>query len=350
MPITLLDELALEQNKLRAGIIQALVEQVMLQDRVPYETTGNMNVSVTYLSDVPTVPLRFINETPAGSQAKFAQLQETLHVLDTDIDIDPVLIANKNQVMPVEVAQVKAVSASIGYRANDLTVNGDPGADARQPLGLKIRLRDDVRFNGQTVNATGSAVELDCRPTATDADLLTWLNKLDELHNLLRNKTSAFLVNQQTILNLWAGLRKLKLLDTTKDQFDREINMYRGVPFLDVGYKETGAINGSPSAAGQLGDQIIGNDSHSFAAAGDPGPGNGANAYTNTSPIYGVVFGEDMYMGLQQEAMRVKPYGETPDPPHFHRTNIRWVFHPGVPFQKRAVGRLIGCAMSVLPA
>src|SRR3990172_10417609 len=103
MPITLLDELAIEQPKLRKGIIQTLVESVMLQDRIPYETTGNLSVPVTYLSGIPTVPLRHINEAATASQVQHAQLVETLHIFDTDIDIDPVLAANKNQIQPIEV-------------------------------------------------------------------------------------------------------------------------------------------------------------------------------------------------------------------------------------------------------
>lgn len=337
MAVSLLDELAIEQPKLRKGIIQTLVESVMLQDRVPYETTGSLHLPVTYLSGIPTVPLRHINETPAQSQATHNQLTETLHIFDTDIDIDPVLAANKNQIQPIEVVQTQAVVKGLGYRINDLFINGDPTVNAREPMGLKYRLTNDVRFNGQTVNAeSAGTTPVGLNSAAADANRLLFLNKLDELFYLLEfGKGTVLLTNRQMVLTLWAILRTLKLLDTTRDQFDREIAMYRGVPIIDVGFKPTAAVSGSPDADGVGSTQIIGNNS-------DTPTGGGALAYTASNVCYAVRLGEDYFMGLQQEPMRVKPLGETHDSPHFIRTNIRWVQNPGVPFQKRAIARLVG--------
>lgn len=336
MPITLMDELAIEQPKLRKGIIQTLVESVMLQDRIPYETTGNLQVPVTYLSGIPSVPLRHINETATATQVTHGQLVETLHIFDTDIDIDPVLAANKNQIQPIEVIQTQGVVKALGYRVNDLFINGDPTSDAREPQGLKYRLTNDIRFNGQTVNADSNTTPVGVSPASADANFLTLLNKLDELFYLLEfRKGLVLLVNRQMVLTLWAGLRKLKLLDTTRDQFDREIGVYRGVPIIDIGFKPGAAITGQPDTAASATNQIIGNNA-------DTPTGGGANAYTASSVAYAASLGEDYLMGLQQEAMRVKPLGETQTSPHFIRTNIRWVMNPGVPFQKRAIARLVG--------
>jgi hypothetical protein len=339
MSITLLDELAIEQPTLRKGIIQTLVESVMFQDRIPYETTGNLQVPVTYLSGIPTVPLRHINETATQVQASFGQLVETLHIFDTDIDIDPVLAANKNQIQPIEVVQTQAIVKALGYRVNDLLINGDPTVDAREPMGLKYRLTNDVRFNGQTVNAgnDASTVTIGVGPAAADANFLQLLNKLDELFYLLEfRKGTVLIVNRQVVLTIWAGLRKLKLLDTTRDQFDREIAVYRGVPIIDIGFKPTAAITGQPDAYGATTNQIIGNNQ-------DLPTGGGAVAYAvGSSPMYAVCLGDDYFIGLQQAAMTVKHLGEIHTTPHFLRTNIRWVMNPGVPFQKRAIARLVG--------
>jgi hypothetical protein len=61
MAVTLMDELALEQSVMRKGIIKALVEQVMLQDKLGWSSVGALQLPVTYLSGIPTVPLRHIN-------------------------------------------------------------------------------------------------------------------------------------------------------------------------------------------------------------------------------------------------------------------------------------------------
>lgn len=336
MPVTLMEEMAISQPKLRKGIIQTLVESVMLQDRIPYETTGALSLPVTYLSGIPTVPLRHLNEAATSVEATHNQLVETLHIFDTDIDIDPVLLDNKNQIQPIEVVQTKAITRALGYRINDLAINGSPIVDAREPMGIKYRLENDVRFNGQTVNADTNTTPVGVSPAAADANFLTLLNKLDELFYLLEfGPNTLLLTNRQTVLTLWAGLRKLKLLDTTRDQFDREIAVYRGVPIIDIGFKASAAIDGQPDAAAAAVNQIIGNNS-------DTPTGGGSNAYTASNTMYAVRLGDEYCMGLQQTAMVVKPIGQIHTSPHYHRTNIRWVQNPLVPFQKRAIARLVG--------
>jgi hypothetical protein len=269
---------------------------------------------------------------------------ESLNIIDTDIDIDPVLVAIKNQITPIEVAQTKAVVASIGYRINDLFVNGDPLSDAREPRGIKVRLRDDPRLLGQTVNCSANATPIDVKPATIAASAVNayiFLNKIDELLATVPN-TSFMLMGRQATLAFWSMLRAAKLLDVTKDQFERQIGSYRGVPFLDPGFKPVAAISGSTDAVAADTNQILGNDADVFTAGADPGVGNGANAYAHSNIVYAVRTGDDYLASLQLEPLRVKALGETEASPHYVRTNIRWVVNPCAPMQKRCVARLIG--------
>lgn len=353
MGVTLLDELALEKQSLRGGIIKAYIEQDMIQSRIPWETTESLQTTITRLTEVPRVPFRMINEVPSGVSVKHSQSMETLYIMDTDIDIDPVLMKSKNRIMDLNVAQTQGVMQGLAYQMNDIFINGDTGTDPREPQGLKVRLRDDARFAGGTVNATANTTKLDFSPDATDANKLAALYALDQLHMfVLRGKTSAFVSNQQFVLTMWAAMRSLKLLDTTRDQFDREINMYRKVPILDIGYKPEAAINGTPDATTVESSQIIGFDADDYDA-GDPGPGNGANAYQNTNTVYGLVWGSaggaastNGLVGLQESPLETTPIGKTQEPPHFYRTNFLWVCNPCVPLDMRSVGRLIGLQLT----
>lgn len=357
MPLTLLDELALEKQSLRKGIIQSLLEQVSIQDRLTWETSESMATTVTRLTGVPRVPHRLINEVPSAVQVTHTQSQETLYIMDTDIDIDPVLMMAKNRIMSLEVAQVRGVSAGIGYQINDLFINADTASDPREPQGLKVRLRDDIRFAAGTVNVSADTTKLDFSPDASDANLLTALNKLDELYMFaFRGNMSAFISNQQFVLRMWAGLRKLKLLDTTKDQFDRKINLYQGVPILDIGYKPESAISGIPDATTVESTQIIGFDADDYDAGNDPGPGNGSQAYTDTNTVYGVRFSPstgradgsatDGLVALQFAPLKIDNLGKTQEPPHFHRTNVLWVYNPCVPLDIHCIGRLVGLQLT----
>ncbi len=340
-PVTLVDELALETDAMRKGVIMTMVEESPVFRRIPFETTGALNIPITYLAGVPTVPLRHINEAPALTEASFAQASESLNIIDTDIDIDPVLLDNKNQVQKLDVAQTQAVVSSIAQRVVDLFINGDPTSDAREPLGIRRRLGVEGRFNGQTVaGATGGNLRFD--PGTTAANHLLFLSKLDELMGVQQDKTNAFIVARQTLVNIWALLRANRLLDTTEDMFDKRILVYAGVPFLDAGFVPAAAITGTLDTAGNQTNQVIGNDADDYNAVPINGQlPAGVTGQANSSTIYGVRFDTDFCVGLQQTPMRVKPFGETDAAPHYVRTNIRWVIHPAACFQKRAISRLM---------
>jgi hypothetical protein len=343
--VTLVEELALEMPKLRKGIIKTLVEASPFGRRIPFDTTGALSVPVTYLSGIPTASLRFINEAVGTQKAAFTQLVETLAIFDTDIDIDPVLLANKNQIQRLDVAETQAKMEAMMYDLVEYAVSGDPTADARQPRGLKRSLGEEPRFNGQTLNATASAVEAETRVgTATDGNYRAFFHNINQLLYRVDNKASCLLTNNQVVLTMWAAAQQLRLFATTSDSYDKDIQVYRGVPIIDAGWKASGAIEGNFAAAGAAGDQIIGNDSEATTAT------NGGQLYTNQTPIYAVRFGPEHYQGLQQEALQNKVIGETDASPHYFRTNVRWVVHPAGMFQKRAAARLIGHAFSVAPA
>lgn len=343
--VTLLDELSISQPKLRAGIIKTLLESVMLQDRVPYITTGSKQATVAFLSGVPSVGLRFLNETVGTIKASFSQMTEVLSIIDNDIDIDPVLLDEKNQIVGIQTAEVQNVVAAIGYRMNELFVNGDPTSDAREPSGLAYKMANDVRFNGQSIDCGAVAVEADFRPGgATDAEILHVLHCLDQGMKRVDDKANVIMSNEQFVLAWWANLRQIKMFDTTKDQFDRTVSTYRGVPIIDVGHTPAGAVDGVPAAAAATGTQIIGHDIAQVADA------NNAQAFQAATLVFIARFGENHMAGLQQTPMRVKPMGETDASPHYVRTNIRWVVHPCAMFQKRSAARLNGIAVTTTPA
>jgi hypothetical protein len=353
--VTLLDELALSQPRYRAGVLKTLLEQVLLQDRIPYVTTGTKSVSYRFLSGIPSVQLRLLNEAVGLRKAEFTEASETLTIIENDVDIDPVILEDTGPVMNLELAQTEQIIASIGYKINDLFINGNPASDIREPAGLLYRFRNDTRFTGQTINIpTSGTTEHNFIPgSATDANILAYLYALDKTVYLLNNGNNIGntigLTNQQMILALNANLRQIKLYDTTRDQFDREFVAYKGVSFLDAGYKDTGAISGVPAAAGNVGDQIIPHDMGAGVAGATEAVG-GSLAFSNQNPIYFVRLGENFVTGLQMAPLKVDPIGKTDTSPHYIRTNIQWVMSPIAVYQRRAIARLLGAAVTTTPA
>jgi len=329
MAMTLLESAAIEQKKLRKGVLMAFYTDTLPSpvERISWENVEALNVPVAMLVQADSPTLRHINETPGAWEARFDQFQETLKIIENTLSIDPVLLMQKNLVVDPRQSKIMIYTRELNYLINNLLVNGDPTVDARNPAGLKFRLENDAKFVGQTVDAgVSAAFDID----ADDAHRLGWLDFIDETLYHLDGGVATFCgVNRQTHLKFRSGLRALKLLDVTKDQFDREITTYRGVPFLDCGCTPAGSI------VGGVANQVILNN-------GETSP---IYARASTTSMYFVKGGEDHFMGLQMGGgLDVKHYGETPDHPEVDKTRFRWVvgFYTGHP---RCIARLAGLSI-----
>lgn len=343
--ITLLEFSNLSQPKLRAAVLNTLVKNVPLMDKIKWEKASNLTQVVPYISELPAPSFRDLNAAPAEVKAQWSQLQETVKILEVDIVVDPVLLL-VDSVQNIEAASAEATVKAIGYFVNEKLIEGDDTTSPSEPRGIKKRLQGDGRFNGQVVNATATATELDVSPASgTDAERYTLLEGYDTLIatmggvNFGGDPGLVFLCNNQVERSNWSIIRRLKQgFSTTKDQFDRTITNFRDVPFIDVGFRPDKAITGTFDAVLGETNQIIGNDVEVEGT-----DWQGGNSYTghDWTPVYCVRFDTDYFMGLQLEALRVKNLGQSPDNPHKSRMNIRWPFGFAA-LQKRSLGVLIG--------
>lgn len=329
MAVTLLDMAMLEKNPLRKGVLMTLLEEPFVIDRIPWENTGALAVTVTYVSGVPTVSFRNINEAPVNVEASTAQFQETLKVMEVNIDVDAVLLKPTNLIQNPRTLQTQVVVKGIAYTVNDLFINGDPTANVKNPTGLKYRSENDARFwggatsgndRGQVLDVAGATV------STNDATRMTWLDNIDNvMYRIDAQKPSFAVMNKQTLMKLRSTLRALKLLDTTKDQFDRRIDVYADCPLLNIGVKAAGAILGDEA------NQIIRNNAETSPFS----------STASTTSLYFVRTGDAYVQGLQMGALATNDLGQLKDSPHLVRTNIQWVlgFYVG---QARSFSRLCG--------
>ncbi len=351
--VTLLEFSNLTQPKLRGAVLKTLVENVKMMDRIKWVSDKALTSTTPYLSNLPSPGFRSLNEAPTEIKATWSQLQETKSILEVNIIVDPVLLM-LDSIQNVEAANAEAAVKGIGYFVNEMLLQGDATSDPEEPDGIWRRLRSDPRMNGQTVNATVNTTVLDITPaTGTDAERFSYLDKLDEVIAVMNGVSGGekegdiqFLCNSQLERNNWSMVRRLKLFDTTKDQFDRVFTSHRGVPFIDVGFLPGDSIDGTFDTEGLVsGRQIISNDADGGAANETLISGNGANDYDNSTSLYCVRFGEDYFYGNQVAPMKVRHLGEDVTNTHQSKVNIRWVFGFGTA-QKRSLARLVGLDVS----
>lgn len=335
----------LQTTSVGKAIVDTLVKQSDVYNRLSFQAAMGMNEVHPYLSNIPTPGLRHINEAGAENTADWAQISYALSIMESTVKIDPVANMVPNQSQNVFRANVDAITKAFAFQTVNLFVNGDITNDLREPEGMLRRLTVDPRFVGQTVNATANSTELNLAVgTAADADYRIMFHKINQAlavtdltGGLEKGGPAYFLSNWNAQLTLEAAAKQLRIYDVNKDQYNREFQSYKGLDILNAGWKPVGAVTGAYPAGGVAGDLIIGNDSYA------PVTTNGALGYDKTTPFMVVRTGDNYVHGLQLGNIDTKDRGEdNSGSPFYRKYSIRHVFNPFTPMQKRAMSVVFG--------
>ena len=127
-------------------------------------------------------------------------------------------------------------------------------------------------------------------------------------------------MNQKTLLAMRALLRQEKLLDSTRDMFDRQIDMYAGARLIDIGVQEN-----------QITDIITNTETTTGVADGTG----------ECTSIYAVKFGiGELTWGIQEYPIEVEDLGQLQTAPKY-RTRVDWPLGLAT-IDPRSVCRLYG--------
>ena len=306
MAWTLAELSKIETDVLRKSVVDTLLMESNLLELVPWETIGTLSTSVIKYQDLPSVGFRKINAGYTESTGTFAQKTENISLMGGMIDTDKALARAKNTVADARAIQQTMMVKAIAYKFNDRFINGDPATDPEEFRGISKRV-DDILADGYTeqfIDLAGTyGAARDAGILYDDASAYNFLNKLDQLIYAIKGHNPDYLLmNKKTLLAVRSLLRKMKLLDTTKDMFDRVVDVYGGAKLVDIGTK-----------ADQL-TEIITN-------AEDP-----MGVYTSdvSTSIYAVKFGIGEFIwGIQEYPMEVTDKGLLEAKP-VYRTEIDW--------------------------
>ncbi len=291
----------LETDVLRKSIIDTMLMESNLLELCPWETIGQLSTGVVMIQDLPSVGFRAINAGYEESTGHFKHKVEHISLLGGYIDTDKALARAKNTIADARAIQQTMMVRSMTYEFNDKFINGNPetAGNALEFKGLVGRV-DDINADGYTDQKVQHNVT---HVSETDAKMHDFIDKLDQcIYSIKGHKPDYALMNQQTLLWLRSILRRLKLLDVTKDMFDRQVDVYQGVRLIDVGLKRDQST------------QIIGN---AETATGGLTSGD-------RSSIYFIKFGVgDMTWGIQQYPLEAEDLGLMKEKP-VYRTMVDW--------------------------
>ncbi len=319
MAWTLAEQSKIETDPLRKSVLDTLIMEVNLLEVIPFETIGKLATTIVRYQDLPSFGYRKVNEAFVESTGHLEQKVESLALGGLDIDTDVVIARNANTIADARGLQQTMALKGAAYQFNWKFIAGDPSVDPEEFKGLRLRVDDlfDEGFVDQKIvsNDTDTGIN---NSAATRFNFLDDLNKL--MYAIMGHTPDVLLMNKKMLLAVRSLLLREKLLDTTRDMFDRRVDMYMGARMVDIGVR-----------ADQLTEIILNTETIAGAPLGG----------TECSSIYAAKFGVgDAFWGLEMYPLEVRDLGELQTKPVF-RTRVDWP-HGLADVNPRAMGRLYG--------
>jgi hypothetical protein len=237
-----------------------------LLEIVPFEPAAALDNVVVRWDTLPTVGSRKLNAGYTESTGKTEQIVETVRPIGGDVDVEAVLDDLPNVIEKPSVTQLAMKAKAMAYLFNHLFINGseeeDPDAfyGIKHRVGLLAKKHSELEFS---IGTEGTPFDA----TASSANEHTFIDKMHRL-NALVGGADVFLMNWEVRLGVGKVMRRAGVLDTSRDQFDREVYEFNGAPLIDVGVKADQSTEIIPDTE-------------------DPGDGG-----SDTTSIYAVNFGQ----------------------------------------------------------
>ncbi|MGW7555533.1 major capsid protein [Streptomyces rimosus] len=252
MALTLSESANYSGDMLRRGVIETLVQESSILDRIPFLTLEGNAYAYNEEAQLPGVEFRSVGESYKESTGIVNQLFESLVILGGDADVDTFEVRTRSNIndLRAQVTTSKAKSAAMKF--NETFFNGDAEKDPKSFDGLRKRLA------GSQVLAAGIPVVGN-----GGTDTLAFFDKLDELVDSvpgLNGSNGAIYTNALVIGKIRAAARRVGGVEQLREDLtQKEITRYNGIPILDAGQTNTGAdilaptVNGSEMFAVRFG-------------------------------------------------------------------------------------------------
>lgn len=240
MAVTLAQVAKLSDAPLRKGIILNMIRESPILGMVPFENVNSLSSVAVRWTNLPSVAFRKVNAGYTASEGDVEQVYESVYGFGGDIELDRVFKKiTGSLIQDPRTLQIEMKTKAMAIKFSDYFINGDHAVDVDGFEGLKKRVSNMP--SRQSVRASSTTDILD--PTASVANARLFLDKWEQaMYSANGGNVNAILCNEGLKWGLGRVLRYLNasggvLLDTSKDEFEREILTYKGAPIMDAGLK-----------------------------------------------------------------------------------------------------------------
>ena len=285
-----------EGKYLVAGIADWTLMQSNVLQILPWQTNKELVAKIIAWQSFPTVGTRKINASFSESTGKYKHKIEDKYIFGHYIDMDTVLVdagGDRNN-------QRKASAKAMGFKFNDMFINGDPASDEFKGLYSRVTDAYNAGYTDQYFDAGSSTTGRGVLYDATEQHhFLDQIAKAIEV--TAEGNPDCMFMNQKLYLCVESATRRQNLLKQDKDMFGRIINLYGTVPIYKMG----------PVSA--FSTTLIMPNSEALSSG------------TDETSIVTCKFGEEEYLwGIQQKSLEVYDHGRISSS-SVYRDEVSWV-------------------------
>ena len=228
MALTLNELAKVSTDPLEKAVLVDLLRQSDLFKILPVKTVPGLKVKATRWQTLPTVATRKIGAGYTANEGKLEQVEETLHIYGGDIQIDRVLGLDKTVIEDPFITHTQMKVKAMATKFTLDFINGDHGVDPDGYEGLKKRL---------TNLPARMTIDLGSDSLKVLASAATENTFLDAMHDADKRVggANAWLMNETSYLGFGKVLRRLGLMDTAQDNYERVWDMFKRGKLVDVG-------------------------------------------------------------------------------------------------------------------
>jgi len=235
-PITLSQVAKLQNNPGFKGVIQNIIRESRVLEYMSFQNVDSLEVQAVRWIKLPETDFRQINAGYQKVSGDVDHVYESLYAFGADMQMDRVYDKLGGYIKDPRQENIEMITKSAGYKFKDQLINGDHGVTPDGFEGLKKRIgnmsaRQEVDL-GDTFD-----------PKNSTANALAFVDAWEEAHYKANaGDVQMILLNEGmywgfTRVLRYAGLDYTGIMDVTKDQFDRNVLTYKGVPFVDMGWQ-----------------------------------------------------------------------------------------------------------------
>ena len=272
MALSLTEAAKLSQDQVRRGVIESVVVNSLLLDKLPFITVSGNSYAYIRENALGGAAFRAVNSGYTPTSGTYTKEHADLTRLGAISDLDKFIAETvEGTVEDQRAAELAGHSKSVQLEFHDAFINGDGDDDVFAGIETAITSGQEVHADAETgLKITGTSSE----------DRYTFFESVNELLSKVVGGADLLIMNSQVLFKFQSAAQRESMWVAGTDNFGNPIGFYNSIPLFDIGNNSAG----SPIIA----------QNENYGTADE-----GVYPVTNASTIYAVRFGTDAVAGIQ---------------------------------------------------